>query len=212
MVASCSLCFPPSAISEPPASLPPGPAPAPTTVTEVSGTKTVQAWFAVNLPSPRGVPAICRVSTRDGTAHAGNDYRPLAPVEITFAPGEIHKWVSIKVTATVEEEWNEVFFLDVEDTETHEVKFAACTIERLSVTALPVTAAGDFQLRFPTGVGQRYYVEESLLPNGEWSTAGSIVNGTGAPLLHSVDAAAGRRFFRVRSFSPPFPVVPAAGT
>lgn len=132
---------------------PPGPAPVATSVTETSGSGTRQAWFAVDLPAARTEAVTCNVSTRDGTATAGADYRPMTNATLTFPAGETRRWVAITVTASPSVEATEHFHLDVEESVTHQVKTAACTIERFAVTALTPAPGGAFQVRFPTGLG-----------------------------------------------------------
>jgi hypothetical protein len=192
----------PGTINDDDSAPPPGPAPADTRVTETSGSGIRQAWFAVDLPAARSVAVNCTVSTRDGSATAGEDYRPMTNGILTFAAGETRKWVALTVTASPVLEDTEQFYLDVKDSMTQQVATAACTIERFAVTALTPAPGGAFQVRFPTGLGQRYFVEEAATPSGAWSLSSAVITGTGLPLDQSVYPAGTRRFFRVREHSP----------
>ncbi len=184
---------------------PPGPGPVATSVTETSGTGTTQAWFAVDLPAARTENVTCRVSTRDGTATAGTDYHALTPTDLVFYAGQTRRWVAITVTATPGAENAEQFYLDVEDSVTHITRSAACTIERFAVTALTALQDGTFQVHFPTGLGQRYFVEEAGDPNGTWGPSSALIIGTGLPLDQIVYPTQSRRFFRVREHNPVAP-------
>jgi hypothetical protein len=191
---------------------PPGPAPQATMVTEASGTGTVQAWFAVDLSAARTVPFSCRVRTRSGTALAGSDFNALAPTDITFAAGETRQWVAITVTAAPEAEAVEQFFLDVVALDSHEIKSAACTIERLAVTDFWRPSPGIYAIRFPSGLGQRYIVEEAASLAGPWIPVSSILTGSGFPVTQLMFSAADSAFFQVRVAPPLPPGTAAAGS
>jgi len=191
---------------------PPGPVPQATMVTEATGTGTVQAWFAVDLSAPRTVPFSCRVSTRSGTAVAGSDFNALAPTDVTFTAGETRQWVAITVTASPAAEPVEQFFLDVVALDSFEVQSAACTIERLAVTDFWRPAPGIYAIRFPTGLGQRYIVEEADSLAGPWTPVSSILTGSGFPVTQLLFSAAGTAFFQVRVAPPLPPGTPAAGS
>ncbi|HWB05846.1 MAG TPA: Calx-beta domain-containing protein [Verrucomicrobiales bacterium] len=192
----------------------PAAVPAATVVTEGPGTDTVKAWFAVNLATVRGTPLPLRVSTRDGTAKAGSDYRALPPADITIPAGEMRVWVAITVTATPEVETAEQFFLDVEDPATSGIQSAACTIERLSVTAISQTSPNTLSLTFTTGFTQRYYIEEATDPAAQWTLATNALTGTGLPLSTPLPlpSAESRHFYRVRTFTPVPPGTAAASS
>lgn len=191
---------------------PPGPAPTATLVTEASGADTAHAWFAVDLSAPRTTAASCQVSTRNGTALAGSDYNVLAPTTITFAPGETRKWVAITVTASPEAESKEEFFLDVEALDSHEIKSAACTVERLAVTDFWRAWPGIFAIRFPTGLGQRYIIDEAAELGAPWAPASSILTGTGSSVTQLMFSQSDSGFFRVRSAPALPPGTPSAGS
>ena len=53
--------------------------------------------------------------TEDGTAEAGSDYTALAKTELTFAPGEIRKQVTVKVLDDTIEDTGEIFYLKLSD-------------------------------------------------------------------------------------------------
>jgi hypothetical protein len=99
----------------------------------------------------------------------------------------------------------EQFYLDVEDSATHVVRSAACTIERFSVTALTAAQDGTFEVHFPTGLGQRYFIEESDTPDGTWVPSSALIIGTGLPLGQVVYPTQTRRFFRVHEHTPVAP-------
>lgn len=166
----------------------------------------------MDLSAPRTVPFSCRVSTRDGTALARSDYNALAPTDITFAPGEMRKWVAITVTATAESESQEQFFLDVEALDSRELKSAACTIDRLAISAFWRASPGVFAIRFPTGLGQRYIIEEATALNGPWIPASPILTGSGFPVTPLMFSESDNGFFHVRTAPPLPPGTPAAGS
>jgi hypothetical protein len=60
-----------------------------------SGATALQ--FTVSLSEAGTAPITVQVRTIDGTAHAGSDYTPLDQPQLTFAPGETSKTVTVKV-------------------------------------------------------------------------------------------------------------------
>jgi hypothetical protein len=123
-------------------------------------------------------------------------------------------WVAITVTATPEAEAAEQFFLDVEDPATSGIQSAACTIERLSVTAISQSAPNTLSLTFTAGFTQRYYIEEATDPAAQWTLATNALTGTGLPLSTPVPlpSAESRHFYRVRTFTQSPPGTAAAGS
>ena len=73
-----------------------------------SGTRAMT--FAVSLEAPSALPVTVTVSTESGTAVAGNDFVALpAGMQITFAPGEVTKTISVDVPGDTGVEAHEAF-------------------------------------------------------------------------------------------------------
>jgi CSLREA domain-containing protein len=72
---------------------------------------TTEAEFTVSLsaPNPQTVTVQCR--TADGIARASSDYEALAPITLTFAPGEVSKTFSVPIVGDLLDEANENFFV-----------------------------------------------------------------------------------------------------
>lgn len=72
---------------------------------------TTEAKFTVSLsaPNPQTVTVQCR--TANGMAKASSDYEALAPMTLTFAPGEVNKTFSVPIIGDLLDEANENFFV-----------------------------------------------------------------------------------------------------
>lgn len=74
---------------------------------------TADAVFVVTLTQQAGVPITVNYATQAGTATAGADFTP-ASGQITFAPGETEKTITVHVLADAdEEEGDETFFVNL---------------------------------------------------------------------------------------------------
>jgi hypothetical protein len=65
----------------------------------LSPTSTTNFTFTISLADPVEIPVSVQVATRDGTAVAGVDYQSLPPTQVTFAPGETSKQVTVVVNS-----------------------------------------------------------------------------------------------------------------
>lgn len=65
--------------------------------------------YAIALEKASAIPVTVSYQTADGTAIAGSDYEAVAPTQLTFAPGETMKSISIAVTGDTEVEAHETF-------------------------------------------------------------------------------------------------------
>ncbi len=54
------------------------------------------ALFDVSLSMPSSLPVLVSYASEDGSAHAGEDYEPVAG-QVTFAPGEVSKTIKVKL-------------------------------------------------------------------------------------------------------------------
>jgi CSLREA domain-containing protein len=84
----------------------------PSLVLTEGNTGTTQAVFSILIGRASDKPITVRYSTQDGVATSPQDYEA-ASGEVTFAPGEIVKTVSITVHGDTEPEFEENFFLRV---------------------------------------------------------------------------------------------------
>ena len=77
-------------------------------------TGTTDALFTISLSSPSTVPVTVRVGTVDfgATATGFVDYTP-SNTELTFAPGEVTKTVTVQVLGDTLDEADEFFFVDL---------------------------------------------------------------------------------------------------
>jgi len=73
----------------------------------------VPAVFTVSLSVASSKPVIVRYLTTDGTATAPDDYAALPVTNLTFAPGEVTKSVTVQVAADSVPEAHESFFLNL---------------------------------------------------------------------------------------------------
>ena len=79
-------------------------------------TGTSNLLFTVSLSAPSGLPADFRYATADGTAVAGSDFTaPASESQITFAPGETSKTITIEVIGDASIEAHETFSLLLSD-------------------------------------------------------------------------------------------------
>jgi Calx-beta domain-containing protein len=68
--------------------------------------------FTVSLSEPSASPVTVHFSTRDGSALAGSDYIATSG-DLTFAPGEVTKQITVQVNGDTVAEEIEVFFIDL---------------------------------------------------------------------------------------------------
>jgi Calx-beta domain len=68
--------------------------------------------FTVSLSEPSAAPVTVHFSTRDGSAVAGSDYNATSG-DLTFAPGEVTKTITVQVIGDTVAEEIEVFFVDL---------------------------------------------------------------------------------------------------
>jgi ribosomal protein L35AE/L33A len=81
------------------------------TVTEANA-GTVSATFTVNLSAASGQTVTVSYATADGTAHSGSDYLAAAG-NLTFAPGETSRTVTVLINGDVLNEVNETFSVNL---------------------------------------------------------------------------------------------------
>ncbi|WP_243073665.1 Calx-beta domain-containing protein [Microbacterium sp. SS28] len=81
-------------------------------VTAAEGTQctTTPFVFTVSASKPSASPVTVRYDTKSGAAIAGSDYTP-ASGEVTFAPGEVSKTITVPVTCDSDIEPDEVFIV-----------------------------------------------------------------------------------------------------
>jgi hypothetical protein len=68
--------------------------------------------FTVSLSAPSAAPVTVHFSTQDGSALAGSDYIATSG-DLTFAPGEVTKQITVQVNGDTTEEEVEEFFVDL---------------------------------------------------------------------------------------------------
>ena len=165
-----------------------------------TGAVPFRAWVPVTLSAPSILPLSWSVSTREGTATAGSDFVPIGPVTLTFAPGETSKWIAVGVIGTQSGggEADEEFYLDFTTANgPPAVSTSICTIRQLEVRAFIPLSSGLYALRFPTGTGQSYLIEESSLLSGEWIPSSSVLIGSGSVVTQVVFSTQPAVYFRV---------------
>ena len=182
------------------------------TVTESSDLVTFNMWLRVSIPEPLAFPVTWLVATRSDSAQAGSDFKEIVPTPLTFAPGETTKWVAVAITGHSEDaESDEQFFVDfTAESGPAPVQTATCTIKRLAVTHFLPLGNGVYAVRFPTGVGQTYVIQEATNLAGPWSDNSSILIGSGSVTTQVVFSEGADAFFRVVA-SPGSPGLPAVG-
>lgn len=179
----------------------------PGNVTEAEPVSTAEPapfllWVAATLPAPSAFPLSWNLTTREGTAQAGSDFIPLGPATLTFAPGEISKWIAVGITGSQPGggEPDEVFYLDFTPTTgPTAISTSTCTIRQLAVHDFIPLNSGLYALRFPTGIGQTYLIEESSLHSEEWMPSSSVLTGSGSVVTEVVFSTNPAAFFRVVS-------------
>ena len=83
---------------------------------------------------------------------------------------------------------------------------ATGTIVPAAITAFfPLPGVQDlYVIRFPTGLGQAYVVEESQsLDSQDWTPLTGLINGSGATIAHTQYSDTPSAFFRVRVVAAP---------
>jgi hypothetical protein len=169
-------------------------------VTESPDSGPFLLWVSATLPAAQSIPVTWQLTTRAGTAQAGTDFTPLAALALTFAPGETVKWISIQIPGdgSQDGETDEVFYVDFTSTSgPASTTTASGSIRPLTVLDFRSVGNGLYALRFPTGNGQRYVIEESLSPAGPWTLNSPIFLGTGSPVTQVVFSLIPTAFFRV---------------
>lgn len=169
-------------------------------VTELPSSGPFQLWFSVALPAAQSIPVTWQMATRAGTAQPGIDFTPLGPVALTFAPGETVKWINIHIpsegsqTGEVDEDFSLEFTTTSGPTSTTS---ARGTIRPLAIMDFRSLGNSLYAIRFPTGNGQRYVVEESASPAGPWTLNSPVLLGTGSPVTQVIFGLLPDSFFRV---------------
>ena len=74
---------------------------------------TTSFVFTLSLDSPESYPFTVELSTRDGTALAGEDYVPLDFETVNFAIGQISATVTVEVIGDLIREPDEFFYVDI---------------------------------------------------------------------------------------------------
>jgi hypothetical protein len=176
-------------------------------VTEAPGSGPFQIWFSATLGTPQSIPVTWNIATRPGTALEGQDFTALETSTLTFAPGETTKWISIQIPGDGSQlgEADEQFFLDFTTTAGPTLTTTTTgTIRTLRIIDFRVIGNGIYAVRFPTGNGQRYLIEESPSPGGPWTPASAILIGTGSPVTQVLFSDLPSAFFRaVAAPAPP---------
>jgi hypothetical protein len=81
---------------------------------------TTPMVFDISLSSPHLVPVTVNYTTSDGTATSPGDYQP-ASGQVTFAPGETVKMISVNVVGDTELESAETFFVTLSNSVNAEI-------------------------------------------------------------------------------------------
>lgn len=174
-----------------------------------AGALPFQAWVSATLAAPSALPLSWTVATREGAAREGSDFVPLGPATLAFAPGETSKWIAVGIKGTEPGggEGDEEFYVDFTPSEGPGAAITStCTIRQLAVRDFIPLGSGLHALRFPTGVGQNYLIEESSLLSGEWTPSSSVLTGSGSVVTQVVFSTDPAVFFRVMAM----PSAPAA--
>lgn len=87
-------------------------------------TGTTALTFTISLSTISAQPITVSYQTTAGTATSGSDYQAIAPTQVTFAPGETSKTVTVLVNSDALVEELETFTLDVTSVGTPEVNAA----------------------------------------------------------------------------------------
>jgi hypothetical protein len=82
-------------------------------IAAVAALEGIPAVFQAVLSAPARVPVSFTYATRDGSAHAPDDYRPIAVTTVQFLPGEWTKSIQVATTLDAVYELEEDFFLDI---------------------------------------------------------------------------------------------------
>lgn len=176
-------------------------------VTEAPVGGPFQVWISATLSAPSTLPLTWTVHSRSGTAQAGSDFDPLGPVALTFAPGQTSKWVAIKVNGSGSSgglEGDEEFYIDFTPVGGPAAAVTStATIRQLAIREFYPLGTGLFALRFPTGNGQTYLIDEAASLSGPWIENSALILGSGSQVTQVVFSSKRKSFFRVRAASLP---------
>ena len=181
-------------------------------VTESSSSGPYRVWVHATLTGPSLLPLTWSVMTRAGTAESGTDFTPLGPAVLTFAPGEISKWIAVAVTGNQGQgETDETFFVDFRAASgPANMVTSVCTVRQLAVQDFFSLGSGLYALRFPTGTDQSYVIEEAKSLAGPWINSSSVLLGSGSVVTQVVFSSTPHAFFRI-SAAPAAPGPAAVG-
>lgn len=185
---------------------------------ETSNTVTVgpsgnfRAWIEVVLPPDAvyGFSLNWRVSTRDHTALAGTHFTGISNGMLSVpaaangnAPDPL--WIAITVPGgSVNLDAPRSFFVDFTPASgPATVVSAEVNIEPLRVIEFNRLLPQLYSVRFPTGKGQTYVIQEAASLAGPWLNNSSTLLGSGSPVTQTVTSATNRAYFRVRASSSP---------
>jgi hypothetical protein len=185
---------------------------------EASNTVTVgptgnfRAWIEVVLPQDAvyGFPMNWRVSTRNDTALAGTHFTGISNGLLSVpasangnAPDPL--WIAVTVPGgSVNLDAPRRFFVDFTPTSgPATVVSAEVKIEPLRVIEFNRLLPQLYSVRFPTGKGQTYVIQEAASLAGPWVNNSSTLFGSGSPVTQTVTSATNRAYFRVRASSNP---------
>lgn len=167
------------------------------------------AWFRVRTSATSGAPVQFGWSTLAGTATPGVDYQESSGA-VTIPAGERTRWVAVPVFGDTEVEPDETFNFLIPGASGASVPAggasAAATLKEVAISEFfPVPGASNlYVIRFPTGLGQRYIVEESQILDDELSWVGvNSFQGTGTRLTHTQYSDSPHSYFRVRVLASP---------
>lgn len=101
------------------------------------------AVFTVSLSAPSELPTTVHFATADGTATvADNDYQATSG-DLTFAPGQVTKTVSVPIVGTTIYEHNETFTLNLSNPTNATLARATATGTIVNVVPAPVVSISD---------------------------------------------------------------------
>jgi len=103
----------------------------------------IDLQFVVSLSQAAIVPVTMKVATADGTAHSGSDYAQISDVDLTFAPGEVSKTVTINVIGDLIYENDETLFVVLSDPSSGTLKDALGVGKIENDDALPSLSIAD---------------------------------------------------------------------
>lgn len=162
------------------------------------------AWFRIRTSAANGAPVQLNWSTQAETATPGTDYTESSGT-ITIPAGERTKWVSVPVLGDSEQEPDETFSFRIPTATGATVPAGGlattATLKEVAISAFfPVPGSPNlYVIRFPTGKGQAYIVEESDVLDDEFSWVGvNTFQGSGTTVTHTQYSDSQKSYFRVR--------------